>query len=183
MSAQYQSQIGCLSNCGIDPLLGNKKLKELSGLTSTNTYFSNALQITVTYFKMGSVVLEVFLGRVKMRVSSMKIQWIKLSDSQHLTYPLYELLDEKKCIKSLGLKRSIIVVIVIIITIREGDISREVELVPQCGKAESPKAEKFLADHQFPQQSCLFLAVQLIINNACVCMYEALSFLTVKQYP
>ena len=50
-----------------------KKLKELSGLTSTNTYFSNALQITVTYFKMGSVVLEVFLGRVKMRVSSMKI--------------------------------------------------------------------------------------------------------------
>ena len=90
---------------------------------------------------------------------------------------------KKKCITSLGLKRSIIVVIVIIITIREGDISREVELVPQCGKAESPKAEKFLADHQFPQQSCLFLAVQLIINNACVCMYEALSFLTVKQYP
>ena len=105
------------------------------------------------------------MGRVKMRVSSMKIEWIKLSNSQHLTYPLYELLDEKICVKCLGLKRSTIVIIVIIITIREGEsaveISRKVELVPQCGKAESPKAEKFLADHQFPQQSCLFLAVQL----------------------
>ena len=94
---------------------------------------------------------------------------------------------KKICIKCLGLKRSTIVIIVIIITIREGEsaveISRKVELVPQCGKAESPKAEKFLADHQFPQQSCLFLAVQLWINNACVCMYEVLSLLTVKQYP
>ena len=35
-----------------------KKL-ELSSLTSTDMYFPNSLQITITYLKMGAIVLEV----------------------------------------------------------------------------------------------------------------------------